>query len=347
MISTDSTYEQHVHSDFRFRNSGAPVGRLPSLKALRAFDAVARLKSVTAAAEELCVTPSAVSRQISSLEDDVGVELLRPDGRGCCLTADGRLLESGLEGVFGRIAEAVDRVRRPSRGTEVRVRVGVMFAAACLIPLLDRFNRVAPSTEVVLVDMTTPAEWNGQADIVIDWGVVESDATTVVDKLTSDEEIFPVCGPGVCRDGSLAGATFLSLARGGEPWHWPDWPEFLAAVGLSHPGGRSHRLSAALLLRAVRNGRGVALSCSTLARNDLRSGALVRPIAESMATEESYWMRTSRTALDRREIGTFRSWLLDEFAAGHGEPDEDPGAREGSGPCDRARQAPRRASGAR
>ena len=107
MISTDSTYEQHVHSDFRFRNSGGPVGRLPSLKALRAFDAVARLKSVTAAADELCVTPSAVSRQISSLEDDVGVELLRPDGRGCCLTAHGRLLESGLEGVFGRIADAV------------------------------------------------------------------------------------------------------------------------------------------------------------------------------------------------------------------------------------------------
>ena len=117
------------------------------------------------------------------------------------------------------------------------MRVGVMFAAACLIPLLDRFNSVAPGTEVVLVDMTTPAEWNGQADIVVDWGTRESDATMVADKLTSDEEIFPVCGPGVCRDGSLAGATFLSLARAGEPWHWPDWPEFLAAVGLSHPGG--------------------------------------------------------------------------------------------------------------
>ena len=327
MIAAESTYEQHVHNDFRFRNSGAPVGRLPSLKALRAFDAVARLKSVTAAADELCVTPSAVSRQISSLEDDVGVELLRPDGRGCCLTADGKLLESGLEGVFGRIAEAVERVRRPSRGTEVRVRVGVMFAAACLVPLLDKFNRVAPGAEIVLVDMTTPADWVRQADIVIDWGAVESDATTVAERLSGDEEIFPVCAPGVCREGSLAGATFLSLARAGEPWRWPDWPEFLAAVGLPHPGGRSHRLSSALLLRAVRNGRGVALSCSTLARNDLRSGALVRPVAESMTTEEGYWIRTSRIALDRPEVATFRSWLLKEFAAGREERDEEAAAR--------------------
>ena len=317
MVSTESTYEQHVHNGFRFRTSGAAIGRLPSLKALRAFDAVARLKSVTAAAEELCVTPSAVSRQITSLEDDVGAELLKPDGRGCCLTEDGKLLKSGLDGVFGRIAEAVERVRRPTRGTEVRVRVGVMFAAACLIPRLDRFNRVAPGTEVALVDMTTPTAWNGQADIIIDWGALESDARTVADKLTKDEEIFPVCGPEVCRDGSLAGATFLSLERAGEPWHWPEWPEFLAAVGRPYAAARSHRLSSALLLRAVRNGKGVALSCTSLAREDLRSGTLVRPIAESVTTEEGYWVQTSRTALDRPEIATFRSWLLDEFTADH------------------------------
>ena len=313
---TNSTYEQKVNNGFYSRNRGA-VGRLPSLKALRAFDAVARLKSVTAAADELCVTPSAVSRQISSLEDDVGVALLRPDGRGCCLTAEGRLLESGLEGVFPRIAEAVGRVRRPSRGTEVRVRIGVMLATARLIPRLDGFNRSVPGTEIVLVGMNAPVEWKGQTDIVIDWGVVESDAQAVVDRLSGDEEIFPVCRPGVCRDGSVAGATLLSLARAGDSWRWwPDWPEFLAAVGLSHPAARIHRLSAALLMRAVRNGKGVALSCSTLAADDLRSGALVRPIAESVATEEGYFIRTSRTALDRPEVGTFRSWLLEEFASG-------------------------------
>ena len=292
------------------------MGRLPSLKALRAFDAVARLNSVTAAADELCVTPSAVSRQISSLEDDIGAALLRPDGRGCCLTADGRLLERGLEGVFTRIAQAVDRVRRPACGTKLRVSAGAMFASAWLIPRLDRFNRVAPDTEIILIDLHGAANWSGQADVIVDWGAVRSDARVVAEKLSTDEEIFPVCRPGVCQDGSLAGATLLHLEHTGRPWHWPEWWEFLAAVGLSDVPVRSHRLSAGLLWRAVRNGKGVTLSCSTLARDDLRSGNLVRPIGESMATDDGYWIQTSRAALDRPEVGAFRSWLVDELAAG-------------------------------
>ena len=273
--------------------------------------------SVTAAADELCVTPSAVSRQISSLEDDIGAALLRPDGRGCCLTSDGRLLERGLEGVFSRIAEAVDRVRRPASGTKLRVCSGVMFATTWLIPRLERFNRVAPDTEIILVDLHGPTSWSGQADVIIDWGTIRSDTRVVAERLSGDEEIFPVCRPGVCRDGSLAGATLLHLEDTGQPWHWPEWWEFLAAVGLSDVPVRSHRLSSGLLWRAVRNGRGVALSCSTLARDDLRSGNLVRPVGESMATDDGYWMLTPRAALDRPEVGTFRSWLVDELANGH------------------------------
>ena len=174
MVAENSTYERLAQDCFLTGNIGR-IGRLPSLKALRAFDAVARLNSVTAAANELCVTPSAVSRQISSLEDDIGVALLTPDGRGCRLTADGELLERGLEGVFIRVAEAVERVRRPACGTKLRVCSGVMFASAWLIPRLDRFNRVAPNTEIILIDLHGPAGWSGQADVVIDWGTVKSD----------------------------------------------------------------------------------------------------------------------------------------------------------------------------
>ena len=58
------------------------------------------------------------------------------------------------------------------------------------------------------------------------------------------------------------------------------------------------------------------LACSTIARDDLRSGNLVRPIGESMTTDDGYWILTPRSALDRPEVGTFRSWLVDELAAG-------------------------------
>lgn len=316
MVSEDSTYELLARNCFHYGNSGT-MGRLPSLKALRAFDAVARLNSVKAAADELCVTPSAVSRQISSLEDDIGAALLKPDGRGCCLTADGRLLERGLEGVFNRIAEVVDRVRRPVSGNQVRVCAGVMFASAWLIPRLDRFNSVAPDTEIILTDLNGFANWSGQADVVIDWGMAKNDTRVVAERLSDNEEIFPVCRPGICQSERLAGATLLHLEHTERSWHWPEWSAFLAAVNLSHIPVRSHRLSAGLLWRAMRSGKGVALSCSTLARDDIRSGNLVRPIAESIATDNGYWTQTLRTALDRPEVRTFRSWLVDELATGH------------------------------
>ena len=233
MVSEDSTYELLARNCFHYGNSGT-MGRLPSLKALRAFDAVARLNSVKAAADELCVTPSAVSRQISSLEDDIGAALLKPDGRGCCLTADGRLLERGLEGIFTRVAEAVDRVRRPVSGTQVRVCAGVMFASAWLIPRLDRFNSVAPDTEIILTDLNGFANWSGQADVVIDWGMAKNDTRVVAERLSDNEEIFPVCRPGICQSERLAGATLLHLEHTERSWHWPEWSAFLAAVNLSH-----------------------------------------------------------------------------------------------------------------
>lgn len=209
-----------------------------------------------------------------------------------------------------------DRARWAS-GTKLRVCAGVMFATTWLIPRLERFNRMAPDTEIILIDLHGPTSWSGQADVIVDWGTIRSDTRVVAERLSHDEEIFPVCRPGVCQDGSLAGATLLHLEDTGQPWHWPEWWEFLAAVDLSDVPVRSHRLSAGLLWRAVRNGRGVALSCTTLARDDLRAGSLVRPIGESMATDDGYWMLTPRAALERPEVGTFRSWLLDELANGH------------------------------
>lgn len=316
MDARDSEYELLAHDRLPHGNGG-PIGRLPSLTALRVFETVARLKSVKAAADELCVTRSAVYHQIGRLEDDIGVALLERDGDGWRLTAEGLVLDRSLEHFFGRVAEAVDRIRRPARGSKLRVRAGVMFASAWLIPRLEAFHRVMPDTNVMLVGMDDSADWSGQTDVAIDWGTFKSDASVVAEKLSNDEEIFPVCRPGVCRDGGLAGATLLHLARAGRSRHWPEWPEFLAAVNLSDAPVGGRRLSAGMLWRAVRNGEGVALSCSTLARDDIRSGDLVRPIGESIATEAGYWIMTPRTALDRPEVGIFRKWLLDELATRH------------------------------
>ena len=289
---------------------------LPSLNALRAFDAVARLQSVSAAAAELSVTPSAVSRQISNLEEEIGIALLRREGRGLGLTADGRRLESGLAGAFTQIASAVARLRQPSRGDRLRLLVPPMFAAAWLIPRLDRFRPIRPGTDIIIMDAVKQTGFAPVSDLAIGWGRFEDNGTRVVERLTKGEEIFPVCCQHLCPSGSLAGATLLDREAVDDAWNWPEWTTFLAAVGLDGIGVvEGPRLAAGLLLDATRLGKGVMLSPTTVAHDDIAAGRLVRPIVESMTTDDSYWLLTSRTERNRPEVTAFRNWLVEEMAA--------------------------------
>ena len=290
--------------------------QLPSLKALRAFDAVARLRSVSAAAAELAVTPSAVSRQISNLEEDIGIALVKRDGRRMLLTEDGRRLESGLAEAFTQIVGAVDRLRQSSPANRLRIRVPSMLASAWLVSRLDRFDSLTPDVDVIIIDQAEQIGASVHADMVIDWGRFEDDAGTVVERLTESEEVFPMCSPDLCPDGSLAGAPLLHLETVGNPWSWPDWPEFLEAVGLDSSGAdEGPHLAAGLVIDAAIQGKGVMLTNNTMAHDHLAAGRLVRPIGESMATDDSYWLLTARTERHRPEVVAFRNWLVDELAA--------------------------------
>ena len=289
---------------------------LPSLKALRTFDAVARHASVAAAASELSVTSSAVSHQIGNLEDHVGVALVKRNGGGCCLTEDGRRLAHGLNGAFGTIAQAVGNLREAVHSNTLRVRVGPMLGHAWLISRLDRFRRLVPETEVVIVGQNGRIDRLGDAELAIEWGCFQDDERRVVDRLTASEEIFPVCRPQVCRDGDLAGSTLLELECVGSAWDWPDWHCFLEAVGLhSCPGAPGPRLTGGLLMNAAREGSGVALACTSIAHDDIASGRLERPIPESIATGNGYWLLTCRSLHKEPHVAAFRSWLLAEFDA--------------------------------
>ena len=289
---------------------------LPSLNALRAFDAVARLQSVSAAAAELSVTPSAVSRQLGNLEEEIGIALLRREGRGLGLTADGRRLESGLAGAFAQIASAVERLREPSRGDRLRLLVPPMFASAWLLPRLDRFRSVRPGTDIIIMDALEQMEFAPAFDLAIGWGRFEDNGTRVVERLTEREEIFPVCCPHLCPSGNLAGATLLDRETVDNAWNWPEWTTFLAAVGLDGIGVvEGPRLVGGFLLDATRLGKGVMLTTTTVAHDDIAADRLVRPIAESMATDDSYWLLISRTESNRPDVMAFRSWLVDEMAA--------------------------------
>ena len=289
---------------------------LPSLNALRAFDAVARLHSVTAAAAELSVTPSAISRQISNLEEEIGIALVTRNGRGVRLTDDGKRLEGGLAGAFDQIAAAVSGLRRPASVKPLRIVVPPMLASVWLIPRLDRFMEQCPGTDVILVDSEERAAISTRSDCAIAWGRFEDSEMMVAEQVTRAEQVFPVCRPDVCGTAGLKGVTLLELETIAHAQFWPDWSAFKAAVGLDLAGAvTGPRLTAGPLVDAVRQGKGVMLSCTSLAQDDIAAGRLVRPVAEALPVEEAYWLLISRSERRRQEVADFRSWLLQECAA--------------------------------
>ena len=316
---------------------------LPSLNAIRAFEIVARLGSVSAAASELFVTPGAVSRQIKSLEEDLGIMLLERDGRGVRLTAAGKHLCNGLESAFAQISRTIVRTRQRLLRSTLRIFSLPSFAATRLVPRIDHFGDLAPETDVIVHEKFPTTDTTAlDADLIIEWGYFASNTDMLAEKL-GDEEIFPVCSPGIRTNGSLAGAPLLHYEDTPYPWHWPDWPAFLAAVGLDGiDATKGPRLSRGLMLNAVREGKGVALFCASVAHEDLVAGRLVRPVPEHMATDNGYWLLTPRHKLGRPEIMIFRSWLLEEIAARRGAqapppaaPGNNPRARGGLRPPSR------------
>lgn len=197
--------------------------RVPSLKPLRAFEAVARLGSVSAAANELAVTPGAVSHQIKTLEEEIGVLLLTRTGRGIRLTSAGTHCQSYLRPAFARIAEAIEGTRQLSATGRVLVYVPTVFAMVWLVPRLDYLARQVPGTNIVV----RTGFWNipSDADMVINWGRWRHDPEIAAERLTN-EEIFPVCSPRVARSiartDDLAKTTLLHQEHSPAVWEWPD-----------------------------------------------------------------------------------------------------------------------------
>lgn len=295
---------------------------LPSLNALRAFDAVARLNSVSAAAAELSVTPSAVSRQISNLEEDIGIALVTRDGRGVRLTDDGRRLEGGLGDVFAQIAAAVDRLRQPASVHSLRIVVPPMLASLWLIPRLDRFVQRYPEANVILIDSEEEREIATRADCAIAWGRFEDNATMVAERLSHSEQVVAVCRPSASCAHGLTGMTLLELETRAYAGNWLDWPAFATAAGLDLSDTvTGPRLTAAPLVDAVQRGNGVMLICNSLACDGIAEGRLVRPIDETVPIDETYWLLIPRSERHRPEVAGFRSWLLQEIAASFGRGD--------------------------
>jgi LysR family transcriptional regulator, glycine cleavage system transcriptional activator len=288
------------------------LNRVP-LSCLRAVEAVARLGGVTAAADELGVTPGAVSQQVVRAEQVLGLLLFDRHSRGMVPTARGREVTDILSQGFARLSAAVDRAR-PEAASTLTVSVAPVFAARWLIWRLPRFQVDHPGLRVRLDASLALADPSaGEADLCIrvgrgGWPRVDAE------KLF-DQVIFPVASPQLAR--SIASPADLArvpvILEPNAGFSWQDWlvPEGHAGVTLG-PGPEFSGSS--LCLDAVISGSGVFLAFETLAADALAQGSIVAPFAGRHRTGNSYWLVSAQTQRKTHAMRAFAEWIKQEIA---------------------------------
>ena len=295
--------------------------RLPPLNALRAFEAAARHMNFTRAADELSVTPGAVSQQIQNLEDYIGAALFKRTPKGLLLTDAAQTALPALREAFDRLGEAASLLTAAVDGRRVTVSAAPSFAAKWLVPRLGRFEAAHPEVDVwlsagmELVDFAA-----GEVDVAIRYGSGRYPGLEVT-KLMS-ETVLPVAAPSLLAERGLAQPEDLAhhtLLHDGSPEadeSCPDWTMWLTARGIKGvDGARGPRFNqSSLVIEAAVNGRGVALAKRALAQADLDAGRLAAPLQINTAVDFAYYVVHPKAKGRLAQVKAFVKWLQAEAA---------------------------------
>ena len=307
--------------------------RLPPLNALRAFEVTARHMSVTKAADELAVTPAAVSHQIKALEDHLGLSLFERTKGTLLLSDAGQAILPGIRDGFDNFDSALKAVDNLGDAGVLTVSVAPSFAAKWLLPRLDRFQTAFPDIDVrVAASMTLTDFQRDGVDLAIRYGGGRY-GNLHVERLLA-EAVSPVCSPklmeGVAAtdvEALLKTATLLHDDSPDEDPSCPTWPMWLKAAGLADiDGSRGPRFNqSSLVVEAAVRGRGIALGKARLAAEDLAAGTLVKPFGDGVAVDFAYYIVCPTAKLVLRKVSSFCDWLRAEASAD--------GAKSGSQPA--------------
>jgi LysR family glycine cleavage system transcriptional activator len=293
--------------------------RMPSLHALRAFEAAARNMSFTRAANELHVTPGAISQQVRGLEDELGQPLFVRVPRNLRLTDAGRRLLPTVSDAFARIAAGASSLsEQPMRGRLV-VSVLPSFAHGWLIHRLGDFGDRYPDIEVIVQAEPRKVDLNASdVDVAIRYGRYASGQGTHVEHLL-DETVFPVASPTLLNGSKplrtpqdLLAHRLLHDSDLRQPDNaWLTWPTWFAHWGLrGEPSIAGMGFSDTRLVnRAASAGQGIAIGRSVLVKIYLAQGTLVRLFDEEVNAGAAYYIACSEARRHDSKIAVFSQWL--------------------------------------
>ena len=298
--------------------------RLPSLDLLRGFEAAARHLSFTKAAQELHVTQSAVSRQVKTIEGQLGVQLFRRMNRALLLTEEGQALARAVAAALAGIGEAVARLPALAEDRPITVTTSVSFAALWLVPRLARLRATYPDIDVRLAASNELADLQRERiDVAIRF--CEPQAAPRGAAPLIGEDVFPVASPRLVRDHERPLRTPADLERHvllhfdnpmGE-WPWLTWAEWLVALKVPglEPAGKLLFNHYDQLVRAAVDGEGVGLGRAPLVERFIRSGELVAPFTGRVTATRRYYVIVAPAAAGQRRVKQFVEWLLAEVRA--------------------------------
>lgn len=295
--------------------------RLPSLNSLRAFEASARHLSFTKAADELFVSPAAVSQQVRLLEDFLNVVLFnRVKGR-LVLTDRGRESLPRVTEAFDELSEVILGLRSAEHKGVLTVNVAPSLATKWLIPRLNRFQHAFPDIDLRIVTTDDLVDFHkGAIDVAICYG--NRHYSGLPTQMLLPIRVFPVCSPALLSDRhpirTMADLRFHTLLHFllADYEGCPTWKMWLQAASVSGvEWWRGPQFShSSLMLDAAVAGQGVALAKEPLAQFDLRSGALATLSDVSLPAEFAYHLVATREGARSPKVRCFVDWIMFEAA---------------------------------
>ncbi|RWF44584.1 MAG: transcriptional regulator GcvA [Mesorhizobium sp.] len=298
---------------------------LPGTRALRTLEAAARHLNFTRAADELGLTPAAVSHQIKEIEDQLGIVLFTRTSRTIRLTEAGAVLYEAATDTLDLLGRAVMRARKMARGTEfLKVTLDAQFAAKWLMRRVENFRKQRPGIELRFDIAYGLRDFDlDDVDVGIRFGAGKYPGLCA--HRLFDNIIIPVCSPGLLASGpplreprDLFNHTLAHIEWARQGVTWPNWRMWMAAAGINDfDDSRTVVFGTSTdAVQAALDGNAVALADFAMVANDLSEGRLVRPFELSIrvAPEFAYFLVYPQATAEDPRIVAFREWILEEVA---------------------------------
>lgn len=296
--------------------------RLPPLNALRAFWAVMRKGSFRAAADDLLVSPQAVSQQIRLLEGTLGVQLFARKGRVIEPTEQAIVLSHFVEAGFGEFTEGVRRVTSAGARNRITINVSPYFATRYLMQRLERFREISPGADLRLTTLVELPDFAAdEVDVSIQWGFGQWKDYEVT-LLVGDPKVIccaPALGARISGPADLAGMTLLHPVAARDMWAC-----VLAHFGVEAgvPAGQIEFHDADTMRRGVLSGIGVGLISKADAVEDIEAGRLVAPFGLDALDDmperyrPGFYLVVPRAHKRLRTVARFCDWITSESWTG-------------------------------